>query len=41
MGILPDHWITKQSRENKMIEPFEDAQKRNGIISYGVSSLWI
>ena len=38
MGILPDHWITKQSKENKMIEPFVDAQKRNGIISYGVSS---
>ena len=38
MGILPDHWITKQSRENDMIEPFVDAQKRNGIISYGVSS---
>ena len=38
MGILPDHWIIKQSKENKMIEPFVDAQKRNGIISYGVSS---
>ena len=38
MGLKPDHWIRKQARENNMIEPFVDGQKRDGIISYGVSS---
>ena len=38
MGILPDHWIKKQALENQMISPFEDAQKRAGVISYGLSS---
>ncbi len=35
---MPDHWIAQQSLENKMIEPFVEAQKREGVISYGVSS---
>ncbi|MGB1361048.1 MAG: dCTP deaminase [Alphaproteobacteria bacterium] len=38
MTIKPDSWIAKQSKENGMIEPFVDAQKRDGIVSYGVSS---
>jgi dCTP deaminase len=38
MGILPDHWIRQQALDNKMIEPFVDRQKREGIISYGLSS---
>lgn len=38
MGILPDRWIREQAIQNKMIEPFVDHQKRDGIISYGVSS---
>jgi dCTP deaminase len=38
MGLKPDHWITKMAREHQMIEPFEEAQVRQGVISYGVSS---
>jgi len=38
MGLKPDHWIRKMAKEQRMIEPFEEGQKRNGVISYGVSS---
>lgn len=38
MGLKPDHWIRKMSLEHGMIEPFVDGQKREGVISYGVSS---
>lgn len=38
MSIMPDHWIREQALENGMIEPFVDSQKREGMISYGVSS---
>ncbi len=38
MGLKPDHWIRKQVIEHNMIDPFVDGQKRDGIISYGVSS---
>lgn len=38
MGLKPDHWIEKQALEQRMIEPFEGNQVRNGVISYGVSS---
>ncbi|OGO46109.1 MAG: dCTP deaminase [Chloroflexi bacterium RBG_16_64_43] len=38
MGLKPDHWIKRMAREQRMIEPFEDAQVRDGVISYGVSS---
>jgi dCTP deaminase len=38
MGLKPDHWIKKMALEHGMIEPFEEAQKRDGVISYGVSS---
>lgn len=36
--IMPDSWIREMSLKNGMIEPFVDCQKREGIISYGVSS---
>jgi dCTP deaminase len=36
MSIRPDHWIRKMAIEHKMIEPFEDRQVRDGVISYGV-----
>ena len=36
-GIKSDRWITEQARKG-MIEPFEDRQVREGVISYGVSS---
>jgi dCTP deaminase len=38
MGLKPDHWIRTMAREQRMIEPFEEKQVRNGAISYGVSS---
>src|SRR6266516_6275610 len=37
MGLKPDHWIRKMAHEHKMIEPFEEKQVRNGVVSYGVS----
>lgn len=38
MSVMPDHWIREQAQKAKMIEPFVEAQKREGIISYGLSS---
>jgi len=35
---MPDHWIRQQAQENQMISPFEEKQKREGVISYGLSS---
>jgi len=38
MGLQPDHWIRKMAASHRMIEPFEEGQVRDGVISYGVSS---
>lgn len=38
MGLKADYWIRKMALEHGMIEPFVDHQKRNGVISYGLSS---
>jgi dCTP deaminase len=38
MAIKPDHWIRRMCREHGMIEPYEEKQVREGVISYGVSS---
>ena len=38
MALMPDSWIRTQARELGMIEPFVEAQKREGVISYGLSS---
>ena len=38
MSIMSDKWIRAQALENGMIEPFEDGQRRDGTISYGLSS---
>lgn len=38
MPIMPDTWIREQATKNGMIEPFVEAQKREGVISYGLSS---
>src|SRR6202161_2923495 len=38
MSVKSDKWIRKMAREHKMIEPYEDRQVRDGVISYGVSS---
>ena len=36
--IKPDHWIKRMALEQKMIDPFEESQISEGIISYGLSS---
>jgi dCTP deaminase len=38
MAILSDRWIREQAQEHGMIEPFVEAQRREGCISYGLSS---
>ena len=38
MSVKPDKWIKRMAREKRMIEPFADAQVREGVVSYGVSS---
>jgi len=38
MPVMPDHWIRDMAKSHGMIEPFTEAQKREGVISYGVSS---
>ena len=38
MSVKSDKWIRRMAREHGMIEPFEDRQVRDGVISYGVSS---
>jgi dCTP deaminase len=38
MPVMPDHWIRQQARDCGMIEPFVETQKRDGVISYGLSS---
>ena len=38
MSILSDRSIRRLAQEKGMIEPFVDSQKREGIISYGLSS---
>jgi dCTP deaminase len=38
MAIQSDRWIKRMALDHGMIEPFEDRQVRQGVISYGVSS---
>ena len=38
MAIKADRWIRKMALEHGMIEPFEDRQVREGVVSYGLSS---
>jgi dCTP deaminase len=38
MPVKNDRWITRMAREEGMIDPFEERQVRDGVISYGVSS---
>jgi dCTP deaminase len=37
-SIKADKWIKKMALEQGMIDPFEDRQVRDGVISYGLSS---
>ena len=38
MTIQSDRWIREQAQQHAMIEPFVEAQRREGCISYGLSS---
>src|SRR5437879_5711027 len=38
MSIKPDRWIRRMAQTHQMIEPFEEAQVRAGVVSYGLSS---
>src|ERR687889_497850 len=38
MAIQSDRWIREQALEHAMIEPFVEAQRREGCISFGLSS---
>ena len=38
MSILSDRWIREAAQNHGMIEPFVEAQRREGCISYGLSS---
>ena len=38
MAIMPDHWIRRMAADHRMIEPFVESQRREGVISYGLSS---
>ncbi len=38
MPVMPDRWIREQATQKGMIEPFVETQKREGVISYGLSS---
>src|SRR5574341_2693759 len=38
MSIKSDRWIRTMARAHGMIEPFAEAQVREGVISYGLSS---
>jgi dCTP deaminase len=38
MPIMPDSWIREMALTRGMIEPFVEAQKREGVISFGLSS---
>ncbi len=38
MPVMSDGWIRRMANEAGMIEPFVEAQRRDGAISYGLSS---
>jgi dCTP deaminase len=38
MAAMPDRWIREMSKKRRMIRPFADHRRRQGKISYGVSS---
>ena len=38
MSIKSDRWIRRMCQEHGMIEPFEEKQVRDGVVSYGISS---
>ena len=38
MSLMPDSWIREMAENHRMIEPFVEGQRREGVISYGLSS---
>ncbi len=38
MSVQSDKWIRRMAQEHGMIEPFNEKQVREGVISYGLSS---
>ena len=38
MAVMPDNWIIKMAKEQRLIEPFAESQVRKDVISFGVSS---
>jgi dCTP deaminase len=38
MAIMPDSWIRRMAMDHGMIDPFVESQRRQGVISYGLSS---
>ena len=38
MPVMPDSWIRQMAEAHGMIEPFVETQRRDGVISYGLSS---
>ncbi len=38
MPVMADRWIRRMAQDHAMIEPFVETQKRDGVISYGLSS---
>ena len=38
MSVMPDHWIRRMAQDHAMIDPFVESQRRDGVISYGLSS---
>ena len=38
MSVMSDRWIRQMATEHGMITPFVETQKRDGVISYGLSS---
>ena len=38
MPVMSDIWIRRMAQEHGMIDPFVETQKREGVISYGLSS---
>ena len=38
MAVMSDRWIRRMASEHGMIDPFVETQKRDGVISFGLSS---
>jgi dCTP deaminase len=38
MAVKSDRWIREMCRKHRMIEPFEEKQVREGVVSFGLSS---